>query len=486
MARKAATRFPVPAVVLLGLCGGLAACSASESDFQTWAGSKKGIARMEEYVSNPDHDQAMRLRALEIVVENQQDSAIRGLLEKCPDRAALAAAFKERLLGLLAKGDANTQVSAKNALLHTLPLLKEAERTAVRERVAAWAFAGLPSDASAELLDERFQQRGMNVDQVIDLGTDGIPWALLLLQRGLEIEKAYNFLIEFETPEVQTGILEAFQTLHKLPKIEIPAHHLTKIFALKSPEAALYLIELHGREDLPADVRSDALALAIQLFKLPEVRKAGDRLLPALDIVMARRNPDDRRLAAHYILRFGGVEQLPKMLNGFADDRTFQAKYFETAAAFVDICRDDVLKLRGDPFPALEAAAQGGSRVARVLAVVCLKASSREEIVPKLEGLLKDTTDIKDILGGSEAAVVTLGSLARNAIDAVKVVAQLKQERDAGRLSKDDYESKRRLLDDDFERNGPALLAALEERFKAAPATPAPSTDTPASEPSGE
>jgi len=290
-----------------------------------------------------------------------------------------------------------------------------------------------------------------------------VDGAAILMSHGFGLDQLYEYLRGRNDPAVDRQILRAFEKLHTIPDIRIPPEHLVQLQALPIPEAAVYLLRLYMRADLPRGIRGDAFALAIRAFQRPEVKDAGARLLPELYGILTAGENDDRRLAAHYVLRFGGVAELPRVLSSFADDGSFAAKVYDTPRFVLDICRDDVVKLRGDAAPALTAALASDNRIGRLLALVCLKLSQRLEAVPQMEALVADPTRMDDLLGVEE----TFGQLAQNAVDATKAVALLTARRDEGKLAEGDYEVLRKLYEDELLLTGRALDAAVQERAKA-------------------
>ena len=432
-----------------------------ESTIELWSGSEAGIEKMGAFIADPNNERGLRMRALELLVQGGFARNARTLLEKAPDRDDLAPALVERLLPTLGQGDLDAQVAAKDALILVLVLVPEAQQDAIKKAIADWAFAGLADDATGDQVREHVEAR-IRLGQIPDLGPHGAEGALRLLSHGFGLERLYTYLTEMKDPAINLRVLRAFEALHKTPDIDIPPHHMEKVQALDIPEAAVYLLRLYMRDDLPRDIRGDAFGLAIRAFQSPELESAGPQLLPELYKILAAGENDDRRLAAHYILRFGGVAELSRVLAAFQDDGSFSATIYETARFTRDICRDDVIKLRGDPVPALVETLGKDSRIGKLLALVCLKLSQRVDALAKLETLLADETAMGDLLGEER----TLGQLAQNAVDGMRAVSGLTGKRDDGKLSEDQYEILRKLYEDDLLLTGPELDKAVRTRAK--------------------
>lgn len=466
-ARRAPRAVPafllaVVATAALALATGAGCGGVDQATLEKWAGSEAGFAKMEEFVADQQNDRGLRLRALELLVEGGQSHKARSLIERARDRDDLTTALVDQLLPKLKQGTLEAQVPVKDALLLFLVLMPDARKDEVRRAVAEWAFGGLSPDAPAQQVKDHVELR-LRLGQIPDLGRYGADGAAILLSHGFGLEKMYAYLRELNDPEVERKVLRAFERLHATPDIGIPPDHLAKIQALTVPEAAVYLLRLYMRDDLPRDIRGDAFGLAIQAFKNPGIKDAGAQLLPELYKILASGENDDRRLAAHYVLRFGGVGELRRVLAAFADDGSFNVKVYETPRFVLDICRDDVVKLRGDVVPPLTATLAEGNRLGRVLALVCLKLTQRVDAMPQIEALALDGTRLDDLLGAEE----TLGQLAQNAIAAMKAVAALTSRRDDGKLSEADYEVLRKLYEDELLLVGEELDNAVKARAKA-------------------
>ena len=426
-----------------------------------WSGSEPGLRRIEELVADPEVEYELKVYALERLSRNGYGLKAREMIRKAENADGLLEELVGRMLALLKDPDEGVQLVAKETLLQFFPALPDKAREPLKKAIAEWAFAGLPEDADSDTVRKWFESRiGMN--QLIQLGSHGVKGATLLMGHGFGVQELYAHLHEMNEPDIDRRMLAAFERLHKIPNIDIPLDHLDKIHKLRVPEAIVYLLRLYSNRALPADVRGDAFGLAIRAFRQPEIRSAPDKLLPGLYAILADAGNDDRRLAAHYILRLGGVEQLERVLSTLKDDGSFDVENYDTPRFARDICRDDVLKLRGDPIPILQKTLEGGSRLSRLLSLVCLKLSQRVDALPLLEALYEDPTPLHDLI----SEVMTLGRLAQNAADGLRAVGKLTQRRDRGRLNEAEYETLRALYEDELALTGSELDAAVKKRAR--------------------
>lgn len=441
-------------VLVLAACGGV-----DEKTLQKWAGSEVGYEKLTKLASDASQKPELRVEAVALLAAGARLHEVRKVARESTDRETFAAAVADRLTSDLESVEPNVQPAVKSALLSILDQLSGTQRKLVQRTVAQWAFASLPDDADTDAIRKRIEGR-ISVHEIAELGPYGVDAALQLLAHGFGVERLSGYLAEQEDADVAARAVEAFRKLHTIPDIEIPAHHLAKLYALGSPAAALYLLEMYRSDRVPRALRGDAYALAIQLFKDPKVQKQADRLLPGLYEILASGQADDRRLAIHYILRFGGIAELPKVLAGLENDRGFNAEAYDTPRFARDICRDDILRLRGNRVQALTDGLAERPRLAKLLSVVCLKLSRRIDVLPTLQSLLKDETPLSDLLGHE----VTVGHLARNAIDGMRAVEGLAQRRDEGKLAEEDFQALRTLYEDDLVHVGEGLDAAIAAR----------------------
>ena len=459
--RHAAVVAPLLLVVLVCSWAGTGCGKPTKEVVDRWLGSEPGMRRIAELVADPEGDRELRLYSLEKLCRNGYGLRARAMVQELADGPALAKELTGRLVAALNEGETTQQLAAKDSLLQFLAFLPDAEHDAILAAVAGWAFHGLDADADSDTVRKWFESH-IGVSELISLGRHGVEGAATLMAHGFGVQELYDHLFDMEDPEVDQRMLDAFERLHKVPNIDIPLDHLDKIRRLRTPEAVVYLLRLYSNRDLPADIRGDAFGYAIKAFQQPEIRSAPDKLLPGLYAILADAANDDRRLATHYILRLGGVDQLRRVLATLRDDGTFDIESYDTPRFVRDICRDDVLRLRGDPVPILIETLLSGNRLTRLLATVCLKLSQRIDVVPSLEALLEDTTPLHDLVAEGS----TLGVLARNAIDGLHAVGALTQRRDGGRIDEARYVTLRSLYEDELVLTGSELDAAVRKRAK--------------------
>jgi len=435
-------RFWTGALLATLLLGAIACRGEiTDDDIALWANSPAGWDKIGQVVDDPEVPVAIKVKALEKLVMLGNASKAKDILYQAKVREDLAKGLKEVLMARFPTVDGEERFLTKDGLLMILRYFAPAEQAPIQKQIADWVFGGLSDADDTEKIKEQVEKRIM-VSQVPDLGAAGIDGAVLLLSRGFGVDRMFRALKEQgqSSPEALTKALGAFRKLHKIPNIEISPSHLQMISELKTIEAVEYLIDIYYMQDQDDTVREDALALAIDLFDDKEVQKHSDKLVPILLRVMKEQHAENRRLAAHYVLKLGGPAYLDQVLAGFPDDRTFTVGSMEMQPFLRDFCVDDLLTLPTTTVvPRLrQEVEKGENRFVRVLALVCLKMTADPIHADLFRALSKDRTDVSDLVGEG----TTLGRMADNALTAVDRIKKLRADVEAGSVPKGDAELK--------------------------------------------
>jgi hypothetical protein len=439
-------------VAVLALALGLAllpGCkeSISDEDLELWSNSSAGWDKISQVVEDPEVTVAIKVAALDKLVMKGNSSKMKDILYTSKFRQELADGLHKNLWTRFATLSGDDKVACKEGLLLILRYLKPEEQATIQKGIADWAFEGLAEGDSMDKVKEQVGERIM-LSQVPDLGTFGAQGAAILLSHGFGVERMFAFLRELGKPEYGLLALEAMKKLHKIPNIEISPSHLGMISNLATVDAVNYLIDVYYMETQQATIREDALALAIDMFEKPEIKKASKDMLPILRKIMEQKHPENRRLAGHYILQFGGPGELKSVLEMMKDDAVFNDNIMEVQPFLRDFCRDDVIALpETDYAPVLKAAVRSSNRVARVMALICLKMTANPAYADTFRSVKDDKADVADILGGK----LTIGKLAANALSALDRVEGLQAEVKAGTLSQADFAIKKKFYLDELE-----------------------------------
>src|SRR5690606_34290193 len=138
---------------------------------------------------------ALRVRALEIVVDKQQELRVRGMIELIPDQADREAIARQ-LVDTLARHvetRAPSQLAAKDAILLLKRYLPPEQLDRVQKTIADWAFADISWDTPAPELKSKLEAR-ISAGQIADLGPYGLESAAILLANGFIAEQMVRYL----------------------------------------------------------------------------------------------------------------------------------------------------------------------------------------------------------------------------------------------------------------------------------------------------
>lgn len=446
----------------------------TDDDLELWSNSPAGWEKIAEVVEDKDVPVATKVKALDILIMKGNTSKVKDILYQSAFRQEIAVGVKDVLTKRFPTAKDDDKSMTKDGIMMVLRYFPAEEQAPLQKMIADWAFGGLTDKDNTEAVKAQIEKRIM-LAQVPDLGPAGIDGAALLLSRGFGVDRMYRFIRKFEKTEYDDRALEAFKKLHKIPNIEISPNHLQMIADMMTSRAVAYLIDIFYMDDQDASVREDALALAVGMFSVdpddsPKVKKAKEAilshkqdLLPVLQRIMKEPSAENRRLAAHYILQFGGAGELKGIMEALKDDQVMNVSAIDMQPFMRDFCVDDILSLPEASWAPImsETAEKSDNRLIRSLAIVCLKMTTKEAYAPLFKRLSKDSTEIPDIIGPE----MTIGRLAANALTAVDRIKGLKAKVAAGAISKEDAELRTALYLGNLEFSDSVLDEFVQIKF---------------------
>ena len=448
------------------LVAGVVGCQGeiTQEDLELWSNSPAGWDKIQEVIEDKEVPIDTKIRAIDLLIQKGTTSKVKDILYQSKYRQELAEGLKKVLTDRFNKTKGDEQVLTKEGILMILRYFKPEQRDQMQKMVAAWAFEGLKVTDTTEKIKTQIERR-MKLSQVPDLGMHGVDGAGILLSHGFGVNQMYQFIRGLKKPEYNKIALDGFKRLHKIPNIEISPSHLQMISELKTLDAVIYLIDIYSMDDQNTAVREDALGLAIDMFEKEEIQAKKASLVPVLKKLLAERHPENRRLAAHYILKFGGVNELKTVLAGLKDDGMISDEYMDSQPFMRDFCRDVILTLpKAKVIPTLVNEAKNSeNRVVRALALVCLKMTADPAHLQLFKLGSSIPTDIDDILGGK----LTLGRLAENAYSAVDRIQKMQQDVAAKQMDPKDFELKKKLYLDELEVSDKFLDEIVGIKFEA-------------------
>lgn len=416
----------------LAACGG----APDEAELQKWAASEAGLQRLAQLVRDKEQPAALRVRALEIVVDKQQELRVRGMIELIPDQADREAIARQ-LVDTLARHvetRAPSQLAAKDAILLLKRYLPPEQLDRVQKTIADWAFADISWDTPAPELKSKLEAR-ISAGQIADLGPYGLESAAILLANGFIAEQMVRYLSGSPAPAAKGLLIKAFRRFFPA-FLNVNPFYLDAIRKTQDPAGAQLLFELYQDERFDQKSRDACFSVAAMMLDQPTIKgqvEAARPILAELVKIGSKKSAEDRWLAAANMLAITGGAGLGEALALFQDDKIYGDDPAANGNAIFDLCFE--LHADGKPElarPHLERALQDGNRIQQAIATLCAKTLAQSELKPaltSLAGLLdqKGDVSIQDFLGTAtpaegKSAPMTLGFLAKNAIEGIDLL----------------------------------------------------------------
>jgi hypothetical protein len=504
---------------LAGIAAGLVLTAAGcggdpEDDFRLWSRNEEGFQTMATYVADQSHDTPLRVRALEVLVENKRATQVMRVVDKAPDKPALLAGLVPAMEKGLTHANPETQGQSKKALFEILPGLAADKQAAVRKALGKYAFGDLNPQDSAERVAEKLGQR-VNVQEIAALGDDGLPGAELMLSKGIKRDEVMALLQESKTPAAAAALINGLRGYHGLKegKVKVTEIELGAIQKTDSVEGFLYLIELYQKriKSTHSDDQAaakNAIAVAADWWEGGEGNKAKEanrakvkaawaQVKPAMEAFLQVNNCDDRWLAAQVLTVGEGVAGVQHVLEKIPNDENYSNGSFATTDVKLQItgwCNDDAKPLGADKLlPVYKKSLQSQRLFERVLAVRCLLALGDDASLEALKAVAADKKDVVNNLAYVDRAnpanpkpandpaktwavdamvvppkmsKVTIRQLAEVAVDTVAYLRQVDKDLAEGKLDAAAAKKRKLLAGGSFDRKGAALAAFAEGKDK--------------------
>lgn len=427
---------------------GAAACNGpvTEEDLQLWSRNDVGFARIGEVVADPTQPLVTRVRALEVVVEKGFPTRIRGMIDEVgKGRDELVQALVQQLMTHLDDPKSPTQTLAKDALIALQRYVTPEQFKPVQDKIAKWAFARVTWQADADVIKHEIESR-ISSGQIRDLGPYGWEGAAILISHGFLVDKMLDFLTG-ALPDQRAGqlILRALKLLHV--RIGVQPHHIEAIGKIGTADAAGYLLDLYLNDKLDQDLRIVAYNEADALMKKKGLKGIVEATAPQLFKMMDGSDPDDRWLGALQLVHLEGARQLDKVLAEFKDDKIYGSGQTDAARQAMDFCLDIYDAGQStQALPVFRKHLRDPNRIIAAISIVCVKANRDVTSGPTLQAIAdewakkkpEDQLSLNDFLGEN----ITMGALAQNAAEGLKMLTSVAAERSAGKLNATEFKNK--------------------------------------------
>ena len=431
--------------------------------FESWASTPAGIAPLQRYVSEDNRKASYRARALRELLGGERQGQMLAIGAKARDWPDVAAALSQLLQAdLLAK--TKTAMSAKVVLLDLVTPagqgkspLDASQRDIAATAVAGYAFAGVSPASEPSAVAKAIKARLVKED-LNRLGPPAIEGLEALVACNVwRLASARSLLLiasAAATRALVSGYRRALVENGGLP-MQVD---LDLLGGFKHAQVVNLLLDAHGRlqsskkADHPAatartmaTIRSLVSTMADTASREPNEHKGGRTVLerdfsqmqPGFERLLHQRNADDRWWATELLVRHRGMQGLRIAMDELADDDHYSKREFhkrDPKRAVGELCRDEIAPLGNQSVrDVMLAYLHGHHRIAKVIAVTCLKAIGDEGAVDALK-TYSDDTDISNSLG--LPGPMPVSRLARAAVAVREYIAEVENAFRDGKMSR--------------------------------------------------
>ncbi len=421
MTQKTTThRLRLPMLMMVALClaaGHLATgCKMKRNpeELEEWRPSKarNGLEKLQEWIADPGQKMPTRMRAIEILLEEEYALAVAEALKKAPegDRVTMLGTIVPQLDKDYQTKDANIdtyssgrskQVKAKDALFYLLPVMTKAEdKEMVMGHLEDWMKGGH--------YHERDQMGKVNYQELIDvLGPRAAPPLLSALEDPKNQQAVLAKLLgSLKDPKVdkkvaQTLVMMANKSLPKLDK-DLEA----AILQVKDEAVVPLFVRMVPNEAIDGGLRTTAVQ------RIQEIK--GPSSMPIF-LNWIKDQPELLRwVSVQAIAETRGKAGLGPILANLPTDKPYGEGDEEGFKGEVErLCSEEVKKGMKDTEPIFIQHLSTGSWPAKAVSLGCLQFVGTKKARPAVEKLLKDKTEVPSW----GADVKTLGDLAKATLD---------------------------------------------------------------------
>ena len=220
--------------LLLVLTVALSGCFKKdpEENFNLWSNNQAGWVQMGKFVADPNNEQALRVRALEVLTLNGHPSQVMSVVEKAADKEKLLVSLRDLLNKTLKNPNEKLARYAKQVLFEMIGGMPEAEKTKTRQLIADWAFGDMSHDDQAKMVAEKLGRR-MRPEE-IEACRGYLEEQVALVQ-----PRVVCALGNFAT-KLLSGSPEGISQVHGQPQPVAFGGHKTLLYPVFHPAAALY------------------------------------------------------------------------------------------------------------------------------------------------------------------------------------------------------------------------------------------------------
>lgn len=241
------------ATLLLSSCGAI-----TEDDLQKWSRNEEGLARITEMMKDDEVPFDIRVRAVQVLVENGWAARIKAIVQAYENPTELADAASEQFAKGLKAEELAQATLARDGIFALMGLLSDAQLDKMQAELVKWIFAGVDASMDrAKIWDELVGPRIGNLAQIKDLGKHAVDPGLILLEKRVEIEtfpmiSLVDWFLEFNDADIKAKAWEAtkkqyraaFAQMRKNKRIELKLmEELAVLNRFQTADAVMFVSE---------------------------------------------------------------------------------------------------------------------------------------------------------------------------------------------------------------------------------------------------
>ena len=354
-------------------------------------------------------------------------------------------------------------------------------------------FGGLKEDTPRDELIKTLQKREV-AGGLSGMKRHGLKVAAWLVRYGVSTESLVPYLSEAKEPSDQIAILDAAKKLFSMEKIKPVWSLIDAVRHFPIPDTIEFLVDLYLSDRFDDVVKESSIAAVQDLVydkiggksvsNTPVKRR---RVLAAVKRLMKSHSTTDRWDAAEMMLHIGGVEELSSVIDSFEfDGRAYKHYNADDEIenpddVIIQLCNDRMRPSMDISRPVLEDFLSKGNEAQKSISILCLKVLAQPASIAKLETLKKDETSLEKFFfygqdlkkrvtaiekKGSKYKRLTVGLLARNAIDGIKVHGEIARAVQSKKMGKREAKLRTRSVNSVFFVAGKNFREAVEQAYR--------------------
>ena len=464
------------AFIFLGLALFIASTGCNNTpkpgNFDKFARTSRGARKLVDYIKNPKNPFDARAEALIKLFEHHKDVFALQALTMSKDRPKLAA---KTLDGLLKKYEALCAQKKPNIgelsyyrdmVFKLLVNVPKDKRAPFQKRIAKAVFGPLSYSTPASEVNKWVAPR-ISLIQLTLLGKAGARGALILIHNAFGVKELAGYLLDLKDPKINEELINQILYLDSKPNVKLPTFYFDIAGDIPSIKSLKFLLDKASNEDYDDEYRNYAFNAATDLLTKKIASKDLKGVIKRLKKFLFSTDPDDRWAGAYYITLLEGAKAIPLVMKGLKDDGVYPESTGDAPdKSMVDFCKD-VIFPKGKPIKgawnAIKMLLKSRNKVHKALGIVCVKASMDPSKISLVKPFVKSRIKLDDVFGWED---FTLGDLAKNCIDGLKLIAQIDKDLAAGKITKKQAEYKKLAAVAFLAKTGDEYIKAVNEIFK--------------------